>query len=134
MKCAECIYFEVCDDTEGEVCELFKKSILFGKPLGKEWEIKVLEAALEQWGVEKQTTKTFEEMAELQKEFCKWQLGGGSLDAIAEELADLRIMLDQMELAHDVRIQTMRWRQRKLWRLHKRLFEIKEANENGDML
>ena len=40
----------------------------------------------------------FEEMAELQKELCKNARGKDNRAEIAEEIADVHIMLDQMEI------------------------------------
>lgn len=54
--------------------------------------------ALEKWGGEAQTRKLSEEMAELWVEICHIQLGRGETDKLAEEIADVRIMLDQMEI------------------------------------
>jgi len=42
----------------------------------------------------------FEEMSELQKEICKQYRGKGDNEAIAEEIADVQIMLDQMKLRY----------------------------------
>lgn len=60
-------------------------------------------AALALWGAEAQTLMMFEEMAELQKELCKNARGKDNRAEIAEEIADVRIMLDQMEILHDCR-------------------------------
>ena len=40
---------------------------------------------------------------------------------IAEEIADVRIMLDQMVILHDCAEDVDTWRKVKLWRLEKRL-------------
>ena len=63
----------------------------------------VAAAALALWGAEAQTLMMFEEMAELQKELCKNARGKDNRAEIAEEIADVRIMLDQMEILHDCR-------------------------------
>lgn len=55
-------------------------------------------SALEKWGGEAQTRKLSEEMAELWVEICHIQLGRGETDKLAEEIADVRIMLEQMEI------------------------------------
>lgn len=67
---------------------------LFTEQLGH-----VTAAALALWGAEAQTLMMFEEMAELQKELCKNARGKDNRAEIAEEIADVRIMLDQMEIA-----------------------------------
>lgn len=134
MKCAECLHYEVCADVDGEACEYFKEGESFGRLPLRERETGIMEAALEQWGVEKQTLKAIEEMSELQKELCKWRVGDSSAQNIAEEISDVRIMLDQMELALGIEWETARWRQRKLSRLHRRLAGIKGKKEDGKML
>lgn len=58
-------------------------------------------AALELWGGEAQTLMVMEEMSELQKELCKHARGKDNRKEIAEEIADVRIMLDQMCILHD---------------------------------
>ena len=52
--------------------------------------------ALNKWGAEAQTLMVFEEMSELQKELCKHARGKDNREAIAEEIADVQIMLEQM--------------------------------------
>ena len=57
--------------------------------------------AKERRAMQKQILMVFEEMAELQKELCKYLRNGESDEAVcrvAEELADVEIMLDQMKL------------------------------------
>lgn len=61
----------------------------------------VYTSALETFGAYTQTMMVFEEMAELQKELCKDLRGEDRIDQIAEEIADVSIMLDQMMLLHN---------------------------------
>ena len=58
----------------------------------------ILVAALEAYGGEAQMKMLLEEMSELQKEICKHWRGRQNLQEIAEEMADVQIMLDQMTL------------------------------------
>lgn len=81
----------------------------------------VLKRALDTWGAEAQTRMVFEEMAELQKELCKWLRGLGDREHIAEEIADVEIMLDQMKILHNCADECKSWRLRKLGRLSARL-------------
>lgn len=81
----------------------------------------VLQRALDTCGAEAQTGMVFEEMAELQKELCKWLRGIGDREHIAEEIADVEIMLDQMKLLHSCADECKSWRLRKLERLSARL-------------
>lgn len=81
----------------------------------------IYEAALNKWGKENQTRMMFEEMAELQKELCKEARGEDNTDAIAEEIADVKIMLEQMTILHNCKDMVEMQMKRKLQRLKKRL-------------
>ena len=81
----------------------------------------IYEAALNKWGKENQTRMMFEEMAELQKELCKEARGEDNTDAIAEEIADVKIMLEQMIILHNCKDMVEMQMKRKLQRLKKRL-------------
>ena len=62
-------------------------------------------AALYHYGAQPQITIVFEEMAELQDVLCKFLRGrvdGDTLANIAEEIADVGIMLDQMVIEFEV--------------------------------
>lgn len=62
-----------------------------------ESEGKVLSQAIQRYGVAAQVNMVFEEMSELQKELCKHLRGKDNLPEIAEEIADVEIMLAQMK-------------------------------------
>ena len=64
----------------------------------------ILSYALKIYGAEAQTLMVMEEMSELTKELCKHARGADNTDAIAEEIADVYIMLNQMEILHKVEI------------------------------
>lgn len=89
-----------------------------------------LKQALDTYGAEAQTLIAFEEMAELQKELCKHARGRDNRDHIAEEVADVLIMLEQMMLLHDCKDAVAECRRRKIERLAERL---KEANHEKDI-
>lgn len=91
----------------------------------------ILSAALETFGAEAQTLMVMEEMAELTKELCKHARGKDNTDAIAEEMADVYIMLSQMELLHDVEDRVIWWYNAKLARLEERLRSVEEAGGDG---
>lgn len=62
-------------------------------------------AALYHYGGQAQITMVFEEMAELQDVLCKFLRGrvdGDTCANIAEEIADVGIMLDQMAIEFEV--------------------------------
>lgn len=76
--------------------------------------------ALDTYGAQAQTLMCMEEMSELQKELCKHARGADNVHQIAEEIADVRIMLDQMELLHGCRVLVADYEKVKLLRLEKR--------------
>lgn len=84
-------------------------------------DAEVLQRALDTYGSALQIVVMMEEMSELQKELCKYLRGKYSPANIAEEIADVEIMLEQMKMlfccaddVHDVR-------RRKVERLKERL-------------
>ena len=56
------------------------------------------EAAEQAWGVDAQLTMAVEEMSELTKEICKMKRGKVDFEALADEIADVTIMLEQLKL------------------------------------
>ena len=62
-----------------------------------------------------------EEVAELQKEICKLWRGRDNIQAIAEEVADVGIMLDQLKLILDITEDEQQFREKKITRLKERL-------------
>lgn len=86
-----------------------------------------LKTALDTFGAYAQTVVAIEELSELQKELCKAIRTGISdpenRDHIAEEIADVYIMLEQMEALFDVSEDVPLYRIAKIDRLGKRLKE-----------
>ncbi|MGI5905195.1 MAG: helix-turn-helix domain-containing protein [Candidatus Pararuminococcus gallinarum] len=95
--------------------------VLGDNPETKEKSQHIYEGALNKWGKESQTRMMFEEMAELQKELCKEARGEDNTDAIAEEIADVKIMLEQMIILHNCKDMVEMQMKRKLQRLKERL-------------
>ncbi len=130
--CAYCSF--ISGVPEAHYCRLFDESI-YGfdkceecKQAVKEAKnnndpTRIYKAALDTWGAKSQTIMVFEEMSELQKELCKNLRGRDNRDAIAEEISDVRIMLEQMILLHNCGPQVQEWRKMKLERLANRLRE-----------
>lgn len=85
------------------------------------YEKKVFAKALEQYGEVPQINMVFEEMSELQKELCKHLRGQGNENHIAEEIADVEIVLEQMKLLFNCTTLTHYYRQKKIHRLEERL-------------
>lgn len=82
--------------------------------------------ALDIFGCEAQTTMVFEEMSELQKELCKALRGMPVIESIAEEIADVEIMLEQMKQLYKVEHLVETTKEYKLRRLN-RMIENKEG-------
>lgn len=83
----------------------------------------ILEAAIARYGEKAQMIIAMEEMAELTKELSKFLRGAHNEDAIAEEIADVRIMLDQLEIMFDCAGTAALYESVKVERLRKRLEE-----------
>ena len=97
-----------------------------GEPLMND----TLKAALNLYGPEAQTLMVFEEMSELQKELCKHARGRDNREKIAEEIADVLIMLDQMMILHDCESLVTRFRDLKIERLEQRIREMEGRKES----
>ena len=57
---------------------------------------------IDPYGHESQKMMLLEEMAELQKEICKEFRGELNKEAITEEVADVLIMLEQVQMMYDI--------------------------------
>lgn len=89
----------------------------------------IFKDAIEEFGEAAQVLMVFEEMSELQKELCKWLRNGNSpalMRHIAEEIADVEIMLAQMKLLFDNRGLVLGYRREKVARLANRVAEMKK--------
>ena len=86
---------------------------------------KICRAALEAFGERAQMTMAIEEMSELAKELCKRCRGRDNVEAIAEEVADVEIMLQQLVMLFDCAGQVETFRRYKLERLAERIEEVK---------
>lgn len=84
-------------------------------------EKEVLEAALSAYGSEIQRVVAIEELSELQKELCKSLRGQTDTQHIAEEIADVQIMLEQMMILYELHYDVVAWRWKKVDRLWNRL-------------
>ena len=84
-------------------------------------EYKVLRGAIDKFGIESQTKMLLEEMSELQKEVCKMWRGQCDIEHIAEEVADVEIMLDQLKMMHGIEHEVMEQRGFKIHRLKEML-------------
>ena len=84
-----------------------------------EREKEIFQKAVNLWGEQSQTLMLFEEMAELQKAILKYWRDVGSFGDVVEEIADVRIMLDQIELMLGCSADVQYEREKKIKRLEK---------------
>ena len=77
----------------------------------------ILEKAIEHYGKGPQRDKAIEELSELIRALAR----SDDHDNIAEEMADVRIMLDQLEIIFENHEAVRIWELRKLRRLDQRL-------------
>lgn len=82
---------------------------------------KVMRDALLTFGTGHQAVVAIEELSELQKELCKMLRGKANNDHIAEEIADVEIMLQQMKDAFQLHAAVETWKEYKLHRLESRI-------------
>lgn len=84
-------------------------------------EAGIFAAAIAKWGNQAQVMMVFEEMSELQKELCKNWRGKDNIEQIADEVADVEIMLDQLKMIYEIKDKVREHRAFKVMRLRKRL-------------
>ncbi|MBR7187790.1 MAG: hypothetical protein IKD53_04480 [Clostridia bacterium] len=78
---------------------------------------KILRGAIEKYGKEPQRDKAIEELSELIRALARCD----DAENVAEEMADVRIMLDQLELIFGNAQKVARWEVKKLRRLDQRV-------------
>ena len=71
---------------------------------------------IDKFGERQQIIVAIEELSELQKELCKWLRDNNNIDNIVEELADVYIMLQQLELIFDIDLLVLLKQEKKLER------------------
>lgn len=95
-------------------------------------DTEVFQAALDTWGADAQILMAFEEMSELQKALCKMERCQGRVQDIAEEIADVEIMLEQMKLLFRCGGMVMDERRLKINRLKRRISETKTRQGHAE--
>ena len=88
-----------------------------------EERVQIYRQAIDAWGAENQEKMVVEEMSELTKEICKHWRGRDNLDAIADEIADVTIMLEQMRLIYNLNDSVCSHMDTKILRLQDRLLK-----------
>lgn len=83
----------------------------------------VYNKAKEVFGIDAQITKAIEELAELQKELCKFILDDGNMARIIEEIADAKIMVEQLEMIFECKAGVKTVKGEKVCRLSDRICE-----------
>lgn len=97
---------------------------LMARELIEELDREVNQSAIIKYGGERQKKKLFEEMAELTQTICHTDDGKDTKWHIAEEIADVRIVLEQMIFLYGIRGEVNRQHRIKMERLCNRLKEI----------
>jgi len=84
----------------------------------------IYERALEKWGIETQIKMCIEELSELIQTLVKYgrKINGSSKDDLAEEIADVELMIEQMKFAFDIHKDTEEWKNEKIQRLEGYLY------------
>lgn len=77
--------------------------------------------AMIQYGDAAQSIVAIEELAECQKEICKFLRGNGNLEHLAEEVADATIMLEQIRGIYQINDKVCDYMDQKIQRLDQRL-------------
>lgn len=79
----------------------------------------IYERALERWGIDSQVKVCIEELAELIQVLAKFgrKRNGSIKDNIAEEIADVELMMEQMKVAFEIREDVEGWKHEKIERL-----------------
>lgn len=89
----------------------------------------ILKSAIEHYGKDMQQYVAIEEMSELQKEICKFQRGIGNKLHLAEEIADVEIMVEQLKMIYKCDQMVEIYKIKKVERLETRLDHDKKHLE-----
>ena len=82
---------------------------------------RIYKKAIDTYGPFNQTVIAMEEMSELIKELSKNYRGKQNKEAIAEEVSDVIIMMEQLCMIYSIKEEVEVWKRRKLDRLDKGL-------------
>ena len=100
----------------------------------------LLQRAIDTNGPINQVVKAFEEQGELAQALAKLAVNTGApnpdynqmADHVAEEIADVRIMLEQVCMIFDIEERAQQWRYHKLQRLKERLDAMEDNQRKGN--
>lgn len=122
MAGGTCGLFPSLEETKKQIAEERKTAALAAAcKVPYEKRVDVYNAAIRTWGEQAQSWMVVEEASEVLKELCKMQRGRGSKEALADEIADLTIMLEQLRLMYDVNEAVCQHMDMKVQRLTERL-------------
>lgn len=93
--------------------------------MDKQTEQDILNKAVKIWGKEAQMIVAVEELSELIKELTKNLRGNENTGHISEEMADVYIMLSQLEKIFGNADEIQQWKEKKILRMSERLGEGK---------
>jgi len=82
---------------------------------------RIYDAVIEKYGVNHQVQKAIEEYAEAIKELANYLVGKGNVDNLSQEIADVKIVTEQMIKIFKIDTQVEDWEGFKLRRLETRL-------------
>jgi len=102
----------------------------------KSWDEKnsIYEEAIWRWGPTRQILQTLEELTELQKELIKFiNRGKDNKKEIAEETADVLIMLDQLMYIFKNALEVDEIVEQKLTRLEEKLISKRKEHPEGEI-
>ena len=104
-----------------------------GVPINMDFQRETVLSAIETFGKEAQLIMAMEEMSELIQALSKNMRGAENTDIIAEEIADVEIMILQLiEIFNCVESETD-WYLKKLQRLNEKVEEVKKRQINLDI-
>lgn len=92
---------------------------------------KTYEAALERWGPELQSRKSIEEIGEFLVEWARLDGPREDVEAFADEIADVTIMLEQLRIIHDINDLVCEHMDQKILRLQERLAKPESIEERA---
>lgn len=93
------------------------------------YQKEICKRAVEQYGKQPQIIMAMEEMSELIQALSKSIRGKENVDNIAEEIADVEIMLMQLKFIFKCGTAVNNWKTEKIGRLEKRLCEWREVRK-----
>ena len=89
--------------------------------MDKEKQIEIMRETVDFYGADMQLNICIEELSELVKEICKAKRGIPRIDCIAEEMADVKIILEQLGIIFGNMADVDKWYSKKVARLKERL-------------